>query len=203
MSRPVVIGIAGGIGSGKSTVARAMAEDGALLYDADSAVADLYRDARVLDELASWWGADVVHEGGLDRARVADIIFADPAQRARLEGLLFPMLAQARSDLYDRAEREGVPAVVVDAPLLFEAGLDTECDVVVFVDTPGDERLVRLRGRSGWDAGELDRREQAQLPLADKRARSRYTLGGAGSVADVATRARALLRQIIRTHATG
>ncbi|MEL6797988.1 MAG: dephospho-CoA kinase, partial [Planctomycetota bacterium] len=160
MSKPMVIGIAGGIGSGKSTVARAVADAGCLLYDADAEVAKLYERDDVLATVREWWGDDIAPaDTGLDRAKVAGIIFEDPAQRERLESYLFPLLADERAALIRRANDQGSPAVVIDAPLLYEAGLDTECDIVIFVDTPRDERLRRLMARSGWDAGELDRRE--------------------------------------------
>lgn len=198
MSRPVVIGIAGGIGSGKSTVARALAEAGCLLYDADAEVARLYEREDVLATLRGWWGPEVAPEGeGLDRVTVAGIIFEDPSQRERLEGYLFPLLADERADLIWQAEEQGAPAVVIDAPLLYEAGLDTECDVVFFVDTPRDARLRRLRERAGWDAGELDRREKAQLPLDAKRERADYTVDGSGTPADMARDARRLLEDVL------
>lgn len=199
MSKPLVIGIAGGIGSGKSTFARALAEAGCLLYDADAEVARLYEREDVLDTLRRWWGPEVAPEGiGLDRAIVAGIIFEDPTQRARLEGLLFPMLAEARADLIRSAAAASAPAVVIDAPLLYEAGLDEECDVVAFVDTPRDERLRRLKARSGWDAAELERREKAQLPLDAKRERADYTVSGQGSMGDIARAARRLLEDVQR-----
>ncbi|MEO1585524.1 MAG: dephospho-CoA kinase [Planctomycetota bacterium] len=206
MSRPLVIGIAGGIGSGKSTVARALADAGCLLYDADAEVTKLYQRKDVLETIRQWWGPGVAPEDApaeepLDRARIAGIIFEDPSQRERLEGLLFPLLAKARAELIRGASASGAPAVVIDAPLLYEAGLDEECDVVVFVDTPRNERLKRLGARSGWDAAELDRREKAQLPLDAKRDRADYTLSGQGTRADIAHAARHLLEDVISRHA--
>lgn len=199
MSRPAVIGIAGGIGSGKSAVARFLGERGCPVYDADAEVSRLYERRDVIDRLRSWWGPDVAADGTtIDRARVAQIIFEDSAQRARLEGLLFPLLARAREDLKGQAALAGAPAIVLDAPLLFEAGLDAECDAIIFVDTPRDERLRRLRARSGWDAGELDRRERAQLPLDAKRARSGYTVSGDGSRDELRRRVNVLLDDILR-----
>ena len=198
MKPPPVIGIAGGIGSGKSTVAGALQDAGCLLYDADAEVARLYERDDVLATLRRWWGPEVAPDGeGLDRARVAGIIFDDPAQRERLENYLFPLLADERAALIRRAAEEHAPAVVIDAPLLYEAGLDAECDAVIFVDTPRDERLRRLRDRSGWDAGELDRREKAQLPLDAKRERADYTVNGSGSRADLAREARRLLEDVL------
>ncbi len=198
MSTTLVIGIAGGIGSGKSTVARALQAAGCLLYDADAEVARLYDREDVLDTLRQWWGPEAAPLGeGLDRARVAGIIFEDPEQRERLESYLFPLLADERAALIRRAAEKGAPAVVIDAPLLYEAGLDAECDAVIFVDTPRDERLRRLRERSGWDAGELDRREKAQLPLDAKRHRADYTVSGSGTRDEIAREARRLLEDML------
>ncbi|MEL6498340.1 MAG: dephospho-CoA kinase [Planctomycetota bacterium] len=198
MSKPMVIGIAGGIGSGKSTVARVLADAGCLLYDADAEVARLYERDDVLATVREWWGDDVAPADiGLDRAKVAGIIFEDPTQRERLESYLFPLLAEERAALIQRAAEQGAPAVIIDAPLLYEAGLDTECDLVIFVDTPRDERLRRLMARSGWDAGELDRREKAQLPLDTKRDRADYTVNGSGTRDELARDVRRLLEDVL------
>ncbi|HED54620.1 MAG TPA: dephospho-CoA kinase [Phycisphaerales bacterium] len=196
MSKPIVLGIVGGIGSGKSFIARLMGEAGAVVYDADQEVTRLYERPEVLDTIRSWWGDEAVVDGQLDRATVARVIFEDESQRDRLESLLFPLLAEHRAALIRQAERDGVKAVVIDAPLLFEAGLDEECDAVLFVDTPRDIRLRRLKSRSGWDEAELDRREKAQLPLDVKRERSDYVLSGAGTVEEVRDRVLHFLDEI-------
>ncbi|MGP1272270.1 MAG: dephospho-CoA kinase [Phycisphaerales bacterium] len=197
-NRPLVIGIAGGIGSGKSTVARAFTDLGCLLYDADAEVAALYRRPEVLREIRSWWGDGVVVDGRPDRAAIARLVFNDPAERDRLQRLLFPLLAEARAALLVRATRDGVLGVVIDAPLLFEAGLDAECDAVVFVDTPRPIRVERVAARSGWDEAELDRRENAQWGLDAKRSRSAYTVDGSQPVAVIRERVSEILRQMIR-----
>ena len=96
-----------------------------------------------------------------------------------------------------QAGRDGTKAVVIDAPLLFEAALDEECDVVVFVDTPRQVRLERLKARSGWDEAELARREKAQLPLDAKRQRSDYSLDGSAAPEELRRRTLSLLDEII------
>lgn len=197
MTRPVVIGLAGGIGSGKSTVARILEDAGCVIYDADREVSALYRRQDVLDTVRAWWGDGAVAQGEIDRATIARIIFEDETQRERLEGLLFPRLHARRRELLEQAGLAGARAVVIDAPLLFEAGLDPECDAVIFVDTPRAVRLGRLRARSGWDEGELARREKAQLPLEAKRDRSDYCLDGAAPPDQLRTRTLGLLDEII------
>lgn len=179
--RPVVIGIAGGVGSGKSAVARALARLGCLVSDSDAGVRELLTRPGIVATLRSWWGERVVApDGSADRGAIASIVFADDAERRRLEDLLHPKLRSAREALIKRARAEGAPGVVIDAPLLFEAGLDAECDAVVFVEVPRAERLARVSASRGWDASELDRRESAQLPLPEKRRRSDHVLDNSG-----------------------
>lgn len=197
MTRPVVIGLAGGIGSGKSFVARILEEAGCVVYDADREVAALYKRADVLDTLRSWWGGAVAQDDELDRAEVARIIFEDELQRERLEGYLFPLLHQRRQEMIAEAGRRGARAFVIDAPLLFEANLDPECDRVVFVDTPRAMRLERLKARSGWDEAELARREKAQLPLEVKRERSDDCLDGSAGADELRARVLELLDEIL------
>lgn len=197
MNRPVVIGLAGGIGSGKSFVANLFAEAGCVIYDADREVTALYQRQDVLDTVRGWWGEEVVIDGEIDRASIAQIIFEDENQRGRLEGLLFPRLHERRRELIQEAAQTGAKAVVVDAPLLYEVALDEECDVVVFVDTPREIRLERLKARSGWDEGELSRREKAQLPLDAKLQRSDYSLDGSAAPEELRRRTLSLLDEII------
>jgi dephospho-CoA kinase len=166
-----IIGIAGGIGSGKSRVARLFGELGCAVIDSDAQVRDAYARADVRQTLKQWWGERVFKEDGqLDRAAVAATVFSDPAQRARLEGLIHPLVAEARDEAMRRAARDPqLVAFVWDTPLLFEVGLNADCDAVVFVDAPQDLRLARVRRSRGWDAAELARRENLQWPLDRKR----------------------------------
>ena len=108
----------------------------------------------------------------VSRRALADVIFADAEARRRLEGLTHPIVRARRDEMVRRATAEGRPGVVVDAPLLFEAGLDKECDVVIFVDAPREIRLERVRRTRGWTEEELDRREKSQISLDEKRQRS-------------------------------
>ena len=177
---PMVIGLAGGIGAGKSRVAAVLGSMGYLIVDAD-------RDAKaaldlpdVRDQLVRWWGRGVLNaEGRINRAAVAEIVFADPTQRTRLEELVHPIIKAKRADLIARAATEGRAGVVIDAPLLFEAESDKECDVVFFVDAPPEVRWERVKSR-GWSRAELERREKAQLPLEEKRRRADIVVDNGG-----------------------
>lgn len=194
----LVIGLAGGIGSGKSSVARAFASLGCLVIDSDAEVRTLLTRGEVKRELVSWWGEGVLNDAGeVDRGAVARIVFTDASQRARLEGLLHPMLRTNREAMKRRARDAGAPALILDAPLLFEAGLDTECDAIVFVDTPRQTRLDRVRRGRGWSEEELDRREKSQLPLEEKRSRSDYVLRNYGDPASLEGEVSRLLARML------
>lgn len=181
LPRLPVLGIAGGIGAGKSTVARAFAELGCHVIDSDQRARAALDRPDVREQLVSWWGPGVLGEGGrIERAKVASIIFGDAGERARLEALVHPIVRQERAAMIREAREARAAGVIVDAPLLFEAGVDAECDAVVFVDAPADVRLARVQASRGWTLEELERRERAQLSLDQKRARCRYVIDNGG-----------------------
>lgn len=176
-----VIGIVGGIGAGKSTVARVFAQLGCVVSDSDASVRQIMGERQVIAQLVAWWGKDILApDGTVDRARVAGIVFEQPYERRKLEGLIHPMVHQRRRALIERAIEEGAAGVIIDAPLLFEAGVDSECDAVVFVDAPREVRLARVRSSRGWDEDELDKREKTQLGLEQKRDRADYVVANTG-----------------------
>ena len=176
-----VIGIVGGIGSGKSTVARVFEELGCVISDSDACVRELLLSDPVKAQLHEWWGERVfASDGSIDRSRVAQIVFESDEERRRLEGYIHPLVHTQRHELIRRARENGASGVIVDAPLLFEAGVDSECDAIVFVDTPREIRLSRVKSTRGWDESELDRRENAQMGLEEKRNRSDYIVSNTG-----------------------
>lgn len=181
----VRVGVAGGIGAGKSAVARAFVRRGCVLSDSDAGAKAALKLAEVKQTLRAWWGDGVFDLAGeVDRASVARVIFADASQRARLEGLIHPILHRQRAELIAQAEREGARGVVIDAPLLFEAGLEKECDAVVFVDTPREVRLRRVSATRGWNEEELARREAAQMPVDEKRRRCGHVIANGDGVSE-------------------
>lgn len=184
-----VIGLVGGIGSGKSAVAAAFARLGCLVSDSDKAVREVLLRPEVVDTLVGWWGEGILDaEKKVDRKKVADLVFKQPFERRRLEALVHPRVRESRAALITRARAVGAPGVIVDAPLLFEAGVDAECDAVVFVEATREVRLGRVREHRGWDEGELDRREQAQMPLDEKRRRSDHVVVNNGTLEELESR---------------
>ncbi|MCA9257625.1 MAG: dephospho-CoA kinase [Planctomycetales bacterium] len=175
-----VIGLVGGIASGKSSVARALAELGAVTVDADRIAHTALDHPDVKSELVERWGSAVVgSDGRIDRSEVAKRVFGDAPgptnERRFLEQLLHPRVReQVESQLAERRQTE-LPAVVLDAPLLLEAGWRDLCDEVVFVDAPPAERLRRATTR-GWSETQFSAREASQLPIEQKRSFATYVI---------------------------
>lgn len=216
---PLVIGIAGGIGSGKSAVARAFGRAGCAVIDSDAEAKAALDRPDVQRTLTQWWGPSVLGRDAsgsarVDRAAVGRIVFADPAQRARLEGLIHPLIRRSRDAARREALAAGARAIIYDAPLLFEAGIDKVCDAVVWVECPRQERLRRVAATRGWDEAELQRREDAQWPVERKRALCSHQIwsgppdgpvppippggGPGGGLNDLDARARDLLAILLR-----
>ena len=173
--RPV-IGLVGGIGAGKSTVARAFALLGCVVSDSDRDAKAALDEPDTRDRIVAALGQGLLDgDGRIDRARLATRIFGDAEARRTLESIVHPRVHARRAAAFAAAPASD-PALVIDAPLLLEAGLDAACDAVVFVDCPREERLRRVREHRGWDEAELARREAAQLPLDAKRARADHVV---------------------------
>ncbi len=193
-----VIGVVGGIGSGKSRVASLLEEAGCVVSDADALARAALQDSMVRDTIVSWWGDGILEEdGSVSRAAVADRVFADASELERLEQLLHPLVEAARKAEFDAAP-ETTTALVIDAPLLLEVGLDRECDAIVFVECPLELRLERVASSRGWDAAELERRETLQMPLDEKRSRAHHVVLNHGRVEDLREQVEALLATLGR-----
>jgi dephospho-CoA kinase len=173
-----IIGIAGGIGSGKSFIAKLFVEDGCMVISSDEIVRQAYKDPIIKAQLKKWWGLMVFSpDGEIDRASVARKIFSKVEERRRLEQLLHPYANQVRERMMQEAAKDPqIKAFVWDTPLLFETGLDRLCDKLVYVDAPQEMRLNRVHEVRGWGPAELQEREKLQLPLDKKREMSDYVI---------------------------
>jgi len=205
-TRLPVIGLMGAPGSGKSTVAQMFAEAGCEVIDADVLAARAFEDECVRQTLRTWWGDDVIRGDTGDRRRVGEIVFHNPGQRSRLEGLIHPEVNRQRAEIRSRLFAHpgtAVLAIVEDCPLLLEVGLDGACDFVVLVDAPLDTRQGRVLATRGWSAEELQRREDSQAPLDTKRDRADYTIDNAQGLEATRRQVCSLLQKIIEQHRLG
>lgn len=194
-----IIGIVGGIGSGKSHVARLFGQLGCLVIDSDEQVRQAYASDAVKATLRAWWGPDVFDDRGeVDRRAVARRVFTDEAEKRRLEGLLHPLVARMRDQAMARAADDpAVRAFVWDTPLLVETGLDAQCDAVVFVDAPPEERLRRVTQSRGWTSQEWERREKSQAPLDKKRKVAKFLVENTARAETVRSQVRDVLSRIL------
>lgn len=166
-----ILGIVGGIASGKSFVSQTLESLGCCVIDSDAIAHDTYRRPNVIQTLRNWYGQSVIDaNGAVNRRAIGSRVFSDPIERKRIEALLHPLINDERDARMQQAAKDTkIRAFVWDSPLLIEAGLHTQCDGVLFVDTPAEVRLRRVRDSRGWDAVELERRERSQMSLEEKR----------------------------------
>lgn len=171
-----MVGLTGGIASGKSTVADLLRARGAVVVDADVVAREIVAPGEdAYAEIVAEWGPSVVGpDGALDRARLGAIIFADPQARARLNAMTHP---RVRSRMLEQAEAlrhrpVPPPAAVLDIPLLFENGLECLVEETWLVYLDPAHQLERLMRRNGFTREEAEQRIAAQLPLSEKARRA-------------------------------
>ena len=180
----LIIGLAGGIASGKSFVAGCFEQLGAALIDADRVGHEVLAQSSIQSLLVDRWGSEIVVNHQVDRRRLAAIVFDpddDGKQLTELEKITHPQIRQQIEPRITELRTAGhVPAVILDAPIMFRAGWDDLCDHIVFVDAPVDVRQQRATLR-GWKEGELERRESRQVAIDKKRKMSTCVVDNAGS----------------------
>jgi dephospho-CoA kinase len=197
----LVIGISGGIGSGKSAAARAFERLGARVLDADRTAHEVLSEPEVLSRVRNRFGDGVFRAAEVDRAALAKTVFGDtPAHaeaRAALEAIVHPrILARMQSEIAAlRALPAPPPAIVIDAPLLPESPLLAVCDEVVFVDAPEAVRLARTRAERNWDATHHLARERAQTDLARRRSLATRIVDNSGTPEELERACRELFEQ--------
>jgi dephospho-CoA kinase len=178
------VGLTGGIGAGKSTALAALERLGAAVLSTDGVVHSLYESDEVRDAVVSRFGARVAPAGEVDRAALARVAFADPEDRAWLEGTLWPRVGariyEWREELAQRPEPPC--AAVVEVPLLFESGMDTAFDATIAVIA---DEGVRARRAGARGHQSLDERSARQLSQEEKAQRATYVVVNDGTVEDL------------------
>jgi dephospho-CoA kinase len=190
-----LLGLTGGIATGKSSLARALRDLGAPVLDADAlARAAVAPGTPALTAVAGAFGPEVIgSDGALDRKRVAERVFADASLRARLEAIVHPAVREAARAEAARLAAEGHDLAFYDVPLLSEVGLDREVEAVVVVYAPPAAQRARMAARDGFSAAEADARLAAQLPIEEKAARADFVVVNDGDPALLPAKAAALL----------
>ncbi|HEY6379139.1 MAG TPA: dephospho-CoA kinase [Candidatus Dormibacteraeota bacterium] len=183
-SKPVrLVGLTGGIASGKSTVARRLVALGAALIDADALAREVVEPGQpALAEIAAGFGPGVLaRDGSLDRTALGAVVFADRAARERLETITHPRIAQLTAARIAAALAGAAPAVVVDIPLLFEKSRAGAFEGVLVVWCDAATQLRRLMTRDGLDETQARARLDAQMSLDEKRRQATWVIDNSGS----------------------
>ena len=183
----LLIGLTGNIASGKSEVARMLAEHGATLIDADVLAREAVRpETQALRDIVKRWGKDVLKkDGSLDRKALRQIVFADQSELDALNRIVHPGVTRLRDREIAAAKERGDQIVVCVIPLLFERNLVEEFDAIVLVDAPRPIRLERLVATRGLEETDAMNMIASQMPAELKRARADYVIENTGSLDDL------------------
>lgn len=184
----LIVGLTGGIATGKSTVSRRFAELGAEVIDADLIAREIVEPGEpALMEIHRLFGPSVIdEEGRLDRAALAEIVFRDAHARKKLEAIIHPRVRGRMRSRVERVKEEGrAPVVICDIPLLFETQVNLDwIDRTLVVYAPPDVQRERLMARNGLSEDEAERRIQAQIPVAEKVRRADYVIDNSGDLVE-------------------
>lgn len=189
--RPTVIGIMGGIASGKTTVAGMLGSFGAKVIDADKIGHSLLSAPEIKEKLVKRWGKDILDKGGaVDRSKLSRLVFSDAKVLRELNDILHPLILETIRREIARSEER---MVVVDAALLYETGLTELCDLLVFV--AAEERVKKERAVKdrGWNSEEVARRGRFQSPVEEKSRMAHYVIDNNSSTEDALRQVRDFL----------
>ena len=199
----MVVGITGGLATGKSLVTRTLQDKGAITFSADQAARSVLTiGGPLLAEISREFGSDVLHKNGeLDRKRLGQIAFTDMAALAKLNGMMHPAIlrllrAQIEATLWDFSYT--VP-VVIEIPLLFETNLANWFELIVVVSASESTQIARLQARNGFDEVQARFRLAAQMPVSEKAARADRVIVNEGSLEELSESVDSLWKELMQT----
>jgi dephospho-CoA kinase len=195
--RKPVLGLVGGIGAGKSTVADALARHGGQVVAADPLGHEALEHPDIRAKVVDVWGnRDILTlQGNIDRKKLGRIVFPSPVERSRLEHLVHPYIERRLREEIDKAQVDPAARfVVLDAAIMLEAGWDGTCDKLIFVDAPRPVRLARVQSQRGWTDADLANREAVQMPADKKKERADAVIDNGGPPAATTAQVEELVR---------
>ncbi len=190
----LVIGLTGGIGTGKSEVASLLQSFGAEVINADQVGHEAYTpNSESWREVVNTFGEEILQpDGQIDRGRLGAIVFSNPQQLDKLNAIMHPRMARMVGDKIEVLRDKGVPAVVVEAAVLFEAGWDSLVDEVWTTDSPVELVIERLQARNGMSEEEVRRRINSQMDRVERIERSDLVVDNSGDVVGLGETVKAL-----------
>ncbi len=193
----VKLGLTGGIATGKSTVASFFEKRGAHLIDTDIIAKNVMEKKDTLNEIKAAFGREVFdEEGTLDRKRLAKLIFASKDKRNTLNAIVHPKVKNEVKKRLDTLETNDDNLIVIEVPLLFEAGFDDLCDKTLVVYTSREVQLQRLMDRDGIDSHYALEKISAQMPLEEKKARADYLIDNSKSKENTLEQVDTLIKKV-------
>jgi dephospho-CoA kinase len=193
----VILGLTGSLGSGKSSVTSALKQLGAVTISADDVARDVISPGQLAhSEIVQQFGPGVLSgDGSIDRKALASLVFADPEKRKRLEAIIHPRVREEEERFI--ALHRDAPLVVLEIPLLFEAGAESLCDAVLVVAVNERERVARLKASRGMSEEEIARRLAAQMPQEEKIRRADYVIDNSGTWEQTLQSVKSLYRELL------
>jgi dephospho-CoA kinase len=197
-----VIGIVGGIGSGKSTVAREFGKLGCAVIDADAMAHELLEEPSVRDEVVRLLGSTIVGpEGRIDRRRMGQLVFDDPAKLAALNGIIHPrVLARTEASIVQYQRDPGVAAIVLDIPLLVDVGWANRCDRVLFVQCDLRRRVQRAARHGTLSEQDIKIRENFQISLDEKAKLADNTIDNNSELSTLVKQIKTIFSEIMKKY---
>jgi dephospho-CoA kinase len=191
------VGLTGGIASGKSTVSEILAQLGAVIIDGDKLAREVVEPGTPgLAQVVEAFGPEILlPDGGMDRAKVGQIVFNDEAKRKVLEGIVHPLVFERYAALEESAPKDGV--VVHDIPLLAESGRADTFDAVIVVETPAEVQIERMLRDRGWSRADAESRIAAQATPEQRRAIATYLIVNTGTREDLRARVEAVYAELV------
>ncbi len=193
-----LVGLTGGIGTGKSTVARMIRDLGVPVIDADLLARQVVEPGQPAHaEIAAAWPEVIEQGGGIDRKRLAEHIFADPASRTRLEAITHPRITERALEQADQFRRQGLQVAFLEAALLVETGLHRRLDGLVLVVASEEQQVSRVMARDGCSRSQALARLHAQLPLEEERRAASDIIDNSGDEATTQRQVETLVRRLL------
>lgn len=196
--RKPVIGLIGGIGAGKSTVAAALVKHGGRVVAGDPLGHEALEEPIIRERVAEAFSErDILtSEGKVDRKKLGRVVFPSPVERTRLEHLVHPYIEERiREEIEEAVADPAVKFVILDAAIMLEAGWDDVCDKLIYVDAPRPVRLARIQSQRGWTDADLANREAVQMPPEKKKSRADVVIDNGGRPEETIAQVHELVRR--------
>lgn len=194
----MILGLTGGIATGKSTVTAMLRERGIPVIDADQIAREVVEPGKpAYESIVRYFGEEILlPDGQIDRAKLGEIVFSDEAERQKLNAIVHPEVRRVMREQAEEAEKNGATIVFLDIPLLFESRLQHMVDKVVVVYAPAEMQLARMMERDEFDEEQAKKRLRAQWPIEQKKEEADFVIDNTGSREETEKQVEQLVRRL-------